>query len=72
MKRIKGYGGTPEVPQHPFVPRVYVKEPIRWEYRVVRFDDDPPSEDALNELGNNGWELVAALTQTLYFKRLVD
>jgi uncharacterized protein DUF4177 len=28
----------------------------RWEYKVV---DDVPSEDELNKLGADGWELIA-------------
>jgi hypothetical protein len=56
----------------PFVPRVYVKEAIRWEYRVLPTGEEPPREDRLNDLGEQGWELVAALPGALYFKRLVD
>jgi hypothetical protein len=41
----------------------------RWEYRIVElggggfFDGgEGPSEEELNELGDDGWELVATLT----------
>lgn len=64
---------NPSVFNQPFVPRVYVREPIRWEYFVLNLSaDEPPGEERLNELGDEGWELVAALPDALYFKRLVD
>lgn len=40
-----------------------------WEYKIVRLSDggvfssgEEPTEDGLNELGAQGWELAAALT----------
>jgi hypothetical protein len=57
----------------PFVPRVYVKQAIRWEYRVLPIGGgESPGEKRLNALGEEGWELVAALPGALYFKRLVE
>lgn len=59
--------------QMPFVPRVYVRHEIRWEYHVLPIQADHlPDAKALNDLGDEGWELIAALPQALYFKRQVD
>jgi len=53
----------------PWVPIV-----ARWEYRDLVCDEvAPPSEQELNALGQEGWELVgvarAALQMHYYFKR---
>ena len=50
-------------PQHPHAQpaTVFVYEKQRWEYKVVTrntADDVPLSEDELNVLGKDGWELV--------------
>jgi ATP-dependent Clp protease ATP-binding subunit ClpC len=49
-------------------PQAAASRPRRqlWEYRLVTGDAD---EDALNELGGKGWELVAAQGDRLIFKR---
>ena len=66
-------------PQQPqaHLPTVYVYERQRWEYRVVSkdvADEAPFSEDELNALGRNGWELVGvaplANRVQFYFKRV--
>lgn len=49
------------------IPMVYENvrsEPIKWEYRVRTIDvreEDLPSTEELNELGNEGWLLVGIL-----------
>lgn len=51
------------------IPMVYEdvrNEPVRWEYRVLNIDaheEDLPSMEQLNELGNQGWLLVGILDQ---------
>jgi Domain of unknown function (DUF4177) len=66
----------PPQPEEPQLPRVqpqmvYVYEKLRWEYKVIV--KSAVSEEALNALGAEGWELVgvAALPETrqFYFKR---
>jgi ATP-dependent Clp protease ATP-binding subunit ClpA len=59
------------VPEQPERPRSF---PLpgrprrrRWRYRVVELGE--PSEDALNELGAEGWELVAVTGDRAIFKR---
>jgi len=60
-------------------PIVYVTEKTRWEYKqVVRSlsENKFPSEEELNLLGKDGWELVSILNSSgflcLYFKRPKD
>jgi len=55
---------------------VYVTEEARWEYKhmVINLaEQSVPSEDELNRLGAEGWELCGAFTHHeaahLYFKR---
>jgi hypothetical protein len=57
-------------------PTVYVTEPLIWEYKcaISRLAEEGPlSEDALNALGKEGWELVEIVvdsrTAYCYFKR---
>ena len=61
----------------PKPPMVYVTEKTVWEYKqVVRnlADSKIPTEDELNALGKDGWELVTVLANAghllLYFKRV--
>lgn len=58
------------------VPRIYVSEPVRWEYKQVGRDLEGEGlldEAGLNELGKVGWELAAAVSHaqkvTYIFKR---
>jgi hypothetical protein len=49
---------------------------IRWEYHIEVFDwfDGEivfPSKEALNKLGQDGWELTAVSTDRAYFKRSI-
>lgn len=82
MKRIH----TPETPSrlpdappfpHPIAPpMVVVREKLKWEYKRIAQNlarDEAPSEDELNCLGAEGWELAAVVQDSplvyLYFKR---
>lgn len=65
--------GTPLPP----LPRVYVREDPAWEYRLLMRNlakQDAPSEDELNALGADGWEMAGLFSDSpflyLYFKRL--
>jgi hypothetical protein len=69
----------PQEPQRAHVqpPTVFVYEKPGWEYKVVSkstVDEPPLTEDELNALGKDGWELVGVvpLTATVqfYFKRV--
>ena len=68
---------TPQ-PQQPQVqpPTVYVYEKLGWEYRVASRNVGEPtfSEEELNALGRDGWELVGVVTLPnkvqFYFKRV--
>lgn len=58
-------------------PFVYVSEDVVWEYKhIVRNleREEAPSEEHLNILGAEGWELVAILAELpyvhFYFKRM--
>lgn len=73
----------PSVPEEPVqpgpAPIIYVREPVRWEYRQLIRELDREGlldEAALNQMGAEGWELAAALThgsQAYYvFKRVLD
>jgi len=68
----------PNEPQRPHVqpPIVFVYERQGWEYEVVSRNADqlPLSQDELNALGKDGWELVAVVplsnTVQFYLKRI--
>lgn len=58
-------------------PSVYVTEAAAWEYKVLAREPEQetlPDEEALNELGAEGWELAAVVQHegraTFYLKRL--
>ena len=64
-------------PIHP--PMIYAKESLEWEYKQVTRNlkkEGPLSEEELNALGVDGWEMSGVAQQTpftyYYFKRLVD
>lgn len=45
---------------------------MKWEYRIVSIDDRiemSQREDYWNEMGQEGWELVAANERAAFFKR---
>ena len=44
-----------------FVESVHLRAPKRWSYRVERTAQDELSEERLNALGADGWELVSAI-----------
>jgi hypothetical protein len=57
-------------------PMIVVREKPKWEYKRIVQDlarDESPSEDELNRLGAEGWELAAVVQDSplvyLYFKR---
>ena len=50
------------VPFNPLKPQV-VNKAVRWNYKVVTASG-PLQEHELNQLGNDGWELVAISTKT--------
>jgi hypothetical protein len=69
-------GNTPIQPPTPIV---YVKEKHIWKYKqLVRnlAKETAPTEDELNVLGAEGWELAGMFTDSpfvyLYFKRLAE
>ena len=56
-------------------PMVYVTEDTEWEYKILACkENELPTEDDLNTLGEDGWELTGTVTtadQYLYYlKRL--
>lgn len=60
-------------------PMVYVKEPLKWEYKQVTQDvekEGPLDKAELNKLGGQGWELASTLSVPplahYYFKRIVE
>jgi len=79
---------TPERPQpHPEQPQVgaiqapliYVKEKPVWAYKQLVRDlkkEPAPTEEDLNQLGKDGWELAGMFTQEstayFYFKKRED
>lgn len=79
---IHRFPQEPEEPQsNPlYPPMVYVHKQDQWEYhqfvRDLKAGDEPPTDEELNEMGQEGWELAGVLAQNekafFYFKRLVD
>lgn len=67
----------PTGPQRPQAqqPTVFVYERQGWEYRVVSKEvDQPLTQDELNALGKDGWQLVGIVpvlnTVQFYLKRI--
>jgi hypothetical protein len=61
----------------PVTPIVYLKDETVWEYKLLRRNlskEEAPSEEELNRLGKEGWELAGVFSDSpfvnLYFKRL--
>jgi hypothetical protein len=60
-------------------PMIYIKERTKWEYKEIVRDlkkEQPLSEEELNALGKDGWEMSCITTHSnksyFYFKRLAD
>jgi hypothetical protein len=60
-------------------PMVYVKEKTVWECKMLSRNlskQEAPSEEELNRLGKEGWELAGVFSDSpfvhFYFKRLKD
>jgi hypothetical protein len=58
---------------------VYVKDKTVWEYKLLSHNlskEEAPSEEELNRLGKEAWELVGVFTDSpfvhFYFKRMKD
>lgn len=69
----------PMQPEQAHPSMVYVKEKLKWEYKQVARDlkkESLPSEEELNELGADGWEMTGIAQNPpfiyYYFKRLVE
>jgi hypothetical protein len=61
------------------IPMVYAKDLTVWEYKVLNRNlskDEAPSEEELNKLGKEGWELAGVFSDSpfvhFYFKRIKD
>ena len=75
------YLTIPQPPQSSPIPLpiVYVKDKPVWQYKEVVRDlikEKTPTEDELNALGAEGWELAGVFSDAMlvhfYFKRLAD
>ena len=60
-------------------PIVYVKDKTIWQYKLLTRNlakEDAPSEEELNKVGKEGWDLAGIVTYHpfvyFYFKRLKD
>jgi hypothetical protein len=72
----------PHEPKHPepiYPPMIYVKESLKWEYKQITRNlkiESPLSEEELNALGAEGWEMTGVAQQPplayYYFKRFAD
>ena len=71
----------PDTPQsnpvQPPIPIVYERQELIWEYKqVIRnlAKEEAPTEEELNRLGAEGWELAGVMNDSLlayyYFKRM--
>jgi hypothetical protein len=63
----------------PITPMVYLKDKTVWQYKLITRSlatEEALSEDELNKLGKEGWELAGIVTDHpiayFYFKRLKD
>lgn len=80
MRFLLHHPEHPEQEAAPFaVPRIYVSEPVRWEYKQLARDMEGEGlleEEALDALGADGWELAAAVSRgqrvTYIFKRVAN
>jgi hypothetical protein len=66
-------------PAAPITPMVYVRDKTVWQYKLLTRNlskEEAPSEEELNKLGKDGWELAGVFTDSplvyFYFKRLKD
>ncbi len=71
--------GTPDQQPSPIVPMVYEEQEYHLEYKYIRQnldEEEPLSEKRLNELADEGWELVSVFSKDAiahyYFKRLAS
>ena len=78
-KRPLPRGPQPPEPQNPQVqpPTLFVYEREAWEYKIISKNtaDEPPlTENELNALGKDGWELAGLVPTSpsvhFYFKRV--
>jgi hypothetical protein len=60
-------------------PMIYIKEPVKWEYKQIVRDlkkEQPLSEEELNALGKEGWEMSGIAQHSnksyFYFKQLAE
>ncbi len=69
--------GSPDRDPSPIVPVVYDEDEYHLEYKYIRQnldEEEPLGEKRLNELAEEGWELVSVFNKDVfahyYFKRL--
>jgi hypothetical protein len=77
--QLTGPGNPLQTPQPVAAPVIYVTEPLCWEYRQLIRDANREGlldNEALNDFGQEGWELAAALlhgSRAVYiFKRVLS
>jgi len=63
----------------PVTPMVYVKDKTVWQYKLLNRNlskEETPTEEELNKLGKEGWELAGVFSDSpfvhFYFKRMKD